>query len=548
MSGSAPLLQINDLSVALPPGADRQFAAEQVSFAIGRGEIVCLVGESGSGKSMIAHAILSLLPRDVSVTGGTIALDGDNLLALSPQGIRRLRGGAISMVFQEPLSSLNPLKRVGEQVAEAITVHDTAAGRADVAARVLRLFEEVGLPDPPLLVRSFPFELSGGQRQRVMIAMAMANRPGLLIADEPTTALDVTTQAQILTLIDDLRRSHGMGVLFITHDFGVVAAIADKVVVMRHGRVIEQGVAEDVLLRPRDAYTRNLIDAVPKGPTSIRHQNRTGAPVLSARHLRKTFTTRQGLFRAPRRTVAVDDVSLDLFEGETIAIVGESGSGKSTLGRLIMRLTEPDKGVIELEGRNFCQMRGETLRFARRRLQIVFQDPFASLNPRQTVGEAVARGPIAYGVSREDARKLARRLLHRVGIGERATERYPHEFSGGQRQRICIARSLALEPRVLLADEAVSALDVSVQAEVLKLLAELRDEMHLAMLFVTHDLRVAAAIADRIIVLRQGKVVEQGLTSDIFHKPAAQYTRDLLDAIPGRSVFNYTRKLEASIA
>ena len=539
MSRHGSLLEVDNLSIALPHGADRAMAVDQVSFTVDPGEIVCLVGESGSGKSMIAHAILALLPQDISVASGCLTFKDRNLLSLNSAERRRLRGGAVSMIFQEPLSSLNPLKRVGKQVAEAITTHNANARPKDVAARVIALFDQVGLPDPPALARSFPFQLSGGQRQRVMIAMAMANQPALLVADEPTTALDVTTQAQILSLIDELRRSSGMGVLFITHDFGVVAAMADRVVVMRGGRIVEQGCAEDVLLRPKQAYTRMLIAAVPKALEFVRSHEKTGAPVLAIGNLRKTFSTRQGLFRAQRRTIAVDGVSLDLFSGETVAVVGESGSGKSTLGRMIMRLTEPDDGTIHLAGTDFRALRGDDLRLARRNLQIVFQDPFASLNPRQTIGDAIMRGPIAYGVSHVDALARTRRLLKRVGIAESATGRYPHEFSGGQRQRICIARALALEPQVLIADEALSALDVSVQAEVLKLLAELRDEMRLAVLFITHDLRVAATISDRVIVLHRGHIVEEGKTSDVFLNPKHPYTCALLNAIPGRRIFDH---------
>lgn len=532
------LLAIADLSIALPAGADRPYAAENVTFSIAPGEIVCLVGESGSGKSMIAHAILALLPRGVAVAGGALMFEGQDVKTLAPRALRRLRGGKISMIFQEPLNSLNPLKRIGAQIAEAITAHDASVAPDDVAARVLHLLEQVGLPDPPVLARSYPFQLSGGQRQRVMIATAMANGPALLIADEPTTALDVTTQAQILSLIDRLRRTNGMGTLLITHDFGVVASVADRVVVMREGRVVEQGRVADVLRQPREPYTRALIAAVPKGVAIARTRDRADEPVLSVRGLCKTFTTAQGLFRPPRRVVAAHDISLDLHRGETVAVVGESGSGKSTLGRLIMRLSEPDSGTIRLGDEDLRTLRGEKLRLARRDLQIVFQDPFASLNPRQSVGDAIMRGPLAFGIPRAEAAERMGYLLQRVGIAAHSAQRYPHEFSGGQRQRICIARALAVAPRVLIADEAVSALDVSVQAEVLKLLAELREEMRLAMLFITHDLRVAAEIADRVIVLHRGKIVEQGYTADVFAKPSHPYTRALLDAIPGRGFFD----------
>ncbi|MDH2313633.1 ABC transporter ATP-binding protein [Methylobacterium brachiatum] len=532
-----PVLRITNLSVGLPQGADRAQAVSDVSIAVGANEIVCLVGESGSGKSMIAHTILGLLPPGVTVTGGAVTLRGRDIATASEAEMRSVRGRDAAMIFQEPLSALNPLKRIGEQIAEAVRAHAPATPRAAIRAQVDALIAAVGLPDPERIRASFPFALSGGQRQRVMIAIAMANNPALLVADEPTTALDVTTQAQILALIRRLQSERQMGVLLITHDFGVVAEMADRVVVMRDGRVVEQGSAEAVLTAPCDPYTRALIAAVPHARGRASPKMRATPPLLEIEALSKTFTTRQGWFRPARRVVAANAISLTLSAGETVAVVGESGSGKSTLGQMILRLAEPDSGRIHFEGRDLLALRGEALRVARRRIQIVFQDPFAALNPRQRVGEAIARGPMAYGVPKAEAVAEAHALLDRVGLKAGAADRFPHEFSGGQRQRICIARALALKPRILVADEAVSALDVSVQARVLDLLAELRAEYNLAMLFITHDLRIAARIADRVAVMQQGRIVETGPAAALFAAPEHPYTRGLMAAMPGRRLF-----------
>jgi peptide/nickel transport system ATP-binding protein len=537
----SPLLSIENLSVALPPGGDRRFAVEDLSLTVKPDEIVCLVGESGSGKSMTAHAVLGLLSPAVKIASGRILFRGTDLATLDQRALRQVRGGDIAMIFQEPLSALNPLHRVGRQITESLEIHGKGAlSRAQARARAEALLADVGLPDPPTLARSYPFQLSGGQRQRVMIAMALANDPALLLADEPTTALDVTTQRQVLDLIRRIQAERRMGVLFITHDFGVVADLADRVVVMREGRIVEEGAGRAVLRSPTHPYTRTLIEAVPgrrlaaakSGPSSS-----SDSPLLVVEGLRKTFVTRQGLFRPPRRVDAVADVSFDVRAGETVAVVGESGSGKSTVGRILLRLADPDGGSIRFEGEEVGSLRGAALRRYRRKVQIVFQDPFASLNPRQTIGDAIARGPMAFGATRSEAEETARRLLDRVGLDPSAVRRFPHEFSGGQRQRIAIARALALEPRMLVADEAVSALDVSVQAQVLALLAELKREFGLTMLFITHDLRVAAEIADNVVVMRQGRIVERGTPATLFSAPADPYTRELLEAVPGRDLF-----------
>ncbi|WP_417672644.1 ABC transporter ATP-binding protein [Pseudodonghicola sp.] len=530
------LLSVENLSIALPAGADRKHAVSKVSFDINPNEIVCLVGESGSGKSMIAHAILGLLPPKVRPDGGRLGFGGHDLLQLTKPEMMALRGGDIAMIFQEPLTALNPLKKVGDQVAEAIRVHAPATPAQAMTARVEELFTQVGLPDPARLRKAYPFQLSGGQRQRVMIAMALSNNPKLLIADEPTTALDVTTQRQILDLIKSLQESRGMGVLFITHDIGVVADIADKVVVLKQGEVMEQGPAAEVLHAPTQAYTRMLMDAVP-GRGAARATLSHAKPLLEVKALEKEFVTRQGLFAPPRRVRAAETLDLTLREGETLAVVGESGSGKSTLARMVLRLIEADEGAILWQGHNVRGMGREALRQYRRRAQIVFQDPYASLDPRIKVGDSIARGPMIFGTPREEAEAEARQWLDRVGLTPAAFDRYPHEFSGGQRQRICIARALIMKPDLVIADEAVSALDVSVQSQVLDLLSDLKAEMGLSMLFITHDLRVAREIADRIIVMQTGRIVEANTAEALFDDPKDPYTRRLLASVPGREFF-----------
>ncbi len=534
------LLSIRDLAIALPGGADRKYAAKDINFDLAPGEILCIVGESGSGKSMSANAVMGLLPQGVNAVGGSIIFDGQEILGLTEKRMMALRGRRISMIFQEPLSALNPLMRVGAQIAEVFEAHGEL-GRSERRARALTLLEEVGIPDPQTAIRAYPFQLSGGQRQRVMIAMALALEPDILIADEPTTALDVTTQAQILKLIEDLRRSRGMAVIFITHDFGVVADIADRVIVMQTGEIVEAGTADEVLLKPQHPYTRALIDAIPR---LTRHAQSTAShrkAILSVEGLNKTFSTGAGTFFGKRRVVrAVQDVSFELYAGETIGIVGESGSGKSTVGRCLVRLIDPDAGRVMIDGADIAHMSGAELRAQRRKLQMIFQDPFSSLNPRARVSRILTEGLIAYGTSKADALAKARELLEMVGLDPSALGRFPHEFSGGQRQRIGIARALALNPSIIIADEAVSALDVSIQAQVLDLLADLKTRLDLSMLFITHDLRVAARVCDRIIVMQKGRVVEAGPTSKVLHDPDNAYTQSLLDAIPGQ---DYERAL-----
>jgi peptide/nickel transport system ATP-binding protein len=537
-----PVLTVENLTLALPALADRAHAVEGVSLSIAAGETLCIVGESGSGKSMIAHAVMGLLPKAVNPTAGAIRLAGRDLLGLDEPAMQDVRGREIGMIFQEPMTSLNPVMRIEDQIFEMFEAHGLL-DRAQRRARALELLSEVGLPDPARLARAYPHELSGGQRQRVMIAMALALEPKLLIADEPTTALDVTTQAQILKLIDNLRRKHGTAVLFITHDFGVVAEIADRICVLQQGKVVEQGSADDVLSRPADPYTRRLLAAVPSLTPPERATLPESAPVLDVAGLSKVYRKRS-FFGAGREVRAADDVSFRLARGETLGLVGESGSGKSTVGRCCLRLIEPDGGKITLSHAGsadiiLSDLGAGALRQHRKRIQMVFQDPFASLNPRQTVGRIISDGPVAHGVARGVALAKAKELLELVGLSANAIERYPHEFSGGQRQRIGIARALALEPDVLVADEAVSALDVSVQAQILTLIKEIQQRLGLAILFVTHDLRVAAQICDRIAVMQRGRIVETGPTAAMFAAPQHEYTRALLAAVPGGARFGH---------
>ena len=526
----APILSVKDLSVALPRGGDRDLAVQKVSFDVMPGEIVCLVGESGSGKSVTASTVMGL--GSLPIVSGDIRLEGEDLRKASKARLRDLRGSRMSMIFQEPMTALNPVHRVGDQVIELLKAHKWKGKGISAEERVQQLFADVHLPDPARLMNAYPHQLSGGQRQRVMIAMALALEPALLIADEPTTALDVTTQAQILLLLRELQQKRGTGVLFITHDFGVVADIADRVVVMRYGEVVEAGKTEDVLYRPQHDYTKMLIDAVPRlkprTATAI-----TSEPVLEAQNLSKLYVTRS-MFKGVREVRAVDGIELKLYKGQTLGIVGESGSGKSTAARCVARLIDPTGGKVLLENADIANLNVGQLHPFRRRIQVVFQDPYRSLNPRRTVAQSIIEGPLNYGTPREEAMERARKLLKIVGIDGNALDRYPHQFSGGQRQRLAIARALAMEPEILVADEAVSALDVSVQAQVLDLLESIRDQFGIAILFITHDLRVAARLCDRIAVMQRGKIVEFAETAQLFAAPQHEYTRQLFAALPGR--------------
>ncbi|QDG76339.1 ABC transporter ATP-binding protein [Labrenzia sp. PHM005] len=531
---NAPVLSISNLSIGLPVGGDRLHAVEDLSLEIHPREIVCIVGESGSGKSVTSFATMGLLPKILKPTSGEIRFDGRDLLSVGERERSALRGDKMAMIFQEPMTALNPCYTVGDQIEEVFAAHRKMK-KADQRARTLELLREVHLPEPERLYGCYPHQLSGGQRQRVMIAMALALDPKLLIADEPTTALDVTTQAQILHLIKELKANHNAGIMFVTHDFDVVAEIADRVVVMKHGRIVEQGFADEVLNRPQHPYTKSLINAVPRkgdqAPADL--DEKPNAMIVEG--LEKTFHSKANFFKSGRTVHAVKDASFAVRKGETIGIVGESGSGKTTLVRCLIRLLDPDTGQIQIGDYNFAELTRTALRPHRKDMQIVFQDPYGSLNPRRTIGDLLIEGPCNFGVSRKEALERAKRLLKIVRMDEDALNRYPAQFSGGQRQRICIARALAVEPKILIADEAVSALDVSVQKEVLNLLRDIRDEFGLTILFITHDLRVAAQICDNILVMKNGEIVERGSVDAVFGNPQHDYTKTLLAAQPGQN-------------
>ena len=524
------ILAVQALTVALPAGADRAHAISGISLEIRAGETLCVVGESGSGKSVMATSVMGLLPPELRPQDGRILLKGESLLEASAARLRQLRGQAMGMVFQEPMTALNPVMTCGDQVDELLATHtDWPVARRK--AEILRVFERVRLPEPQRMWSSYPHQLSGGQRQRIVIAMAVILKPALLICDEPTTALDVTTQKEILGLIADLQTEQGSAVLFITHDMGVVAEIADHVLVMNQGRAVERAPRDEVLCRPRADYTRQLLAAVPAMEPPAPRARPQGPAILTAHAVGKTYISRDWMGRS-RSTNALRDASLSLQAGETVGIVGESGSGKSTLARCIIRLIDPTEGRIHWGDEEVARLSERRLRPLRNRVQVVFQDPNRSLNPRRTVGQSIVEGAMNFGQSRTEAQALAEELMLQVRLPVEALQRYPTQFSGGQRQRIAIARALACRPQVLVADEAVSALDVSVQAQILQLLREVQGRMGLGILFITHDLRVAAQLCDRVMVMHQGAVVEQGFTAELYRDPREAYTRRLFAAAP----------------
>ncbi len=532
-NSTKPILSIRNLTVALPVQLERANAVDNLTFDVRPKEILCVVGESGSGKSITSLATMGLLASSLKVTGGEIDFDGRDVLKLSESEHNKLRGDRIAMIFQEPMTALNPAYTVGNQIEEVLRVH-RSFDAAERRERTLKLLDEVRLPDPERLFNSYPHQLSGGQRQRIMIAMALALDPKLLIADEPTTALDVTTQKQILHLLKQLNAKHDAGIMFITHDFGVVAEIADRVVVMRHGQIVEQGTADEVLNNPQHPYTRALIDAVPRRAEDREMTISENPIVVDVQGLMKTFHTSGGMFKKSRTVAAVNDISFQVRRGETLGIVGESGSGKTTLVRCLMRLIDPDSGAINISGVDFASKTAAELRRHRKDIQIVFQDPYGSLNPRRTIGSQLIQGAINFGMPREEAWKRVYELLEIVQMPKYSVHRYPSQFSGGQRQRLCIARALVVNPKVLIADEAVSALDVSIQREVLKLINDIRDRLGLIVIFITHDLRVAAQICNEVLVMKHGEVLERGGVGRIFTNPQHEYTKALIAAQPGQ--------------
>lgn len=530
MNAPAPLLDVRGLRVDFHQGGNVMHAVDGVSFTLAEGKTLAIVGESGSGKSVTAMSIVRLLgATSATFPGGEILFRGKDLLKADEDQLRKIRGAEITMVFQEPMTSLNPLHTIEMQISEILQMHG-ARGKEKIRARIVELLTEVGIPEPASRLGAYPHQLSGGQRQRVMIAMALANRPSLLIADEPTTALDVTVQAQILKLLKELQTRHGMAMLFITHDLGIVRRIADDVCVMQKGKVVESGSVTDVFERPQHAYTKMLLAAEPKGAPPARS---TDAPVVvKGDDIKVWFPIKQGFLR---RTVghvkAVDGISLEVREGQTLGVVGESGSGKTTLGLALLRLIRSEGPIVFL-GQRIDGLGNAEMRPLRRNMQVVFQDPYGSLSPRMSVGDIVAEGLTIQHPQMKAAerRAIVARALADTGLDPATMDRYPHEFSGGQRQRIAIARAMALEPQFVVLDEPTSALDMSVQAQIVELLRELQSRRKLAYMFISHDLKVVRALASDIIVMRHGKVVEQGPAADVFAAPQSDYTRTLFAA------------------
>jgi microcin C transport system ATP-binding protein len=530
MSATEPLLSVRDLSVAFGKGARQSLVVDKVSFDIGKGETLALVGESGSGKSVTALSVLKLLPYPAAHhPSGSVRFQGRELLSMSERDIRKVRGNDITIIFQEPMTSLNPLHTIEKQIGEILLLHQGVTG-ANARARIVELLDQVGIRDPASRLSAYPHQLSGGQRQRVMIAMALANEPDLLIADEPTTALDVTVQAQILKLLKDIQQRLGMSMLFITHDLGIVRKLADRVCVMQQGSIVEQGDVERVFTAPEHAYTRALLAAEPKPDPA---PPRPDAPMMvQTKDLKVWFPLKRGVLRKVVGHIkAVDGVSVEVRRGETLGVVGESGSGKTTLGLAILRLISSD-GPVVFMGHSIQGLKFKAMRPYRRDMQIVFQDPYGSLSPRMSVSDIIEEGLRVHHPEMRQAGREQRVIaaLKDVGLEPDTRDRYPHEFSGGQRQRIALARAVVLEPKFIMLDEPTSALDMLIQAQMVDLLRDLQKRHDLTYMFISHDLRVVAALASRLLVLRNGRMVEEGAAADLFKNPKSDYTRALFAA------------------
>ncbi|MBK0327092.1 ABC transporter ATP-binding protein [Rhodobacteraceae bacterium F11138] len=532
-AGDTPVLTVDNLSISVRTEQGMVPLVQNLSFTLHKGRTLAIAGESGSGKSLTSLAIMGLLPPPaVRVTGGAIHFDGQELTALSESKLKSLRGNRIAMIFQEPMTALNPVMRIGSQLIEAIRAHENVS-KAEARTRALEAVRAVRLTEPERRLQQYPHELSGGMRQRVVIAMAIALRPDILIADEPTTALDVTVQREVLDLLRDLARDMNTALILITHDMGVVAEMADDVLVMQRGQMVEQAAVRKLFTNPDQPYTRQLLAAVPRmGQGHGTHPAKNVEPLVTLREARVAYDLHGGLLgRVVQRVHAVESVSFDIYQGETFALVGESGCGKSTIARALAGLV-PHTGEIRFQGKPLGNDAASRKQVSRN-LQMVFQDPMAALNGRMTAGDLVREPLVIHGIgTAESRREKAAELFRRVGLGEDALDRYPHEFSGGQRQRICIARALALEPRLIIADESVSALDVSVQATVLDLLAELKHEMSMSYLFISHDMAVVENVADRVAVMYLGQIVEMGTGAQVFGDPRHSYTRRLIEAVP----------------
>jgi peptide/nickel transport system ATP-binding protein len=532
---SEQLLAVQDLRVGFATEGGLVQAVDGVSFELEAGEVLAIVGESGSGKSVTAQTILGLTRSANASIAGSVRFRGHELIGARERELRQVRGGEIAMIFQDPMTSLNPVYRVGAQIVEAVRAHRAQVGRAEARERAIELLGAVGIPEPERRVDRYPHEFSGGMRQRAMIAMALALEPDVLIADEPTTALDVTIQAQILELLRRLNRERNLATILITHDLGVVAEVADRVLVMHEGRIVERGSLDEIFYAPKDPYTRKLLDAVVRLDQAPPLRAAREEPLLEVTDLVKHFPLMRGLLieREVDRVRAVDGVSFSVAKSETLGLVGESGSGKSTLSRTVLQLLAPTSGSVRFEGREIGGLSRREMRPLRAEMQMVFQDPYASLNPRKRIGQIVGEPLRLQGrASGAELRNQVQELLERVGLSPAHYQRYPHEFSGGQRQRIGIARALALRPKLIVADEPVSALDVSIRAQILELLADLQDDFGLTYLFVAHDIGVVRHVSDRIAVMHEGKIVEQGPADRVCERPVDPYTKELLAAVP----------------